>query len=328
MKNMIINSFTNKKILLSDTLAEVIYKGIVITGSYHAQTNWEKDILMWFSEKNPRLSGAGMAGFDVTTMGWSLQEFETQKEFLVKVITQVKQHKSWNNYNYRVADEEVENEVEALLELFSSLEKEQVKEDAITLNFKPEVPGLYRYCEKHIVIENASPAELKQNCIVCGTTEIEEIQFIEVEEIPRCETFPLGWFLTIKLEKPIETKEDVYKILDQICLQKQLLGLGNLWCEMEEEESLSIILNTLTYDLAFRSCTINTDEYVDVTFKKLALKVDGKKWITSLFNYDRNPWKGGGVSAGWYMTDEWTFSEAFILATSEIILFGFSVGED
>lgn len=58
---------------------------LAAAGSALANTDSEKELIVWLSEHDQNVTGSGTVGFDVADMPWQTAEFEGQKRFLLTV---------------------------------------------------------------------------------------------------------------------------------------------------------------------------------------------------------------------------------------------------
>ncbi len=92
--------------------------------------------MIWFSEHQPKLVGSSAAGFDITRMGWSREDFYDQQAFILKVLQLTIQYKAWNNYMISIDDEEAANKTRELITLFEDLKIDDIHPGPIPFIFR------------------------------------------------------------------------------------------------------------------------------------------------------------------------------------------------
>lgn len=330
MENLIFNSTTQSSVRLSPLAAEALFRGIVPLCSIISQTNWQKDIAIWFSEHNQKLLGIGAAGFDITRMGWSKEDFYDQKGFILKVLQLTIRYKSWNNYMISIDDAEATQKTRELITLFEALEIADIQPGPIPFIFRAPDTTVYKYCkldDHRNTLLNDAPEEYNQNCIVCGTTEIDEtIQFL-IREIELEGTWNPRFCLDIIPEGELSSKLQIYKIADRICYKNGFALLGNRWCEIDEASALQGISDGLTYDLAYTDYKIDTDEINSANIEKITTLLQDQESFCCLSNSEENPWSmknGGGALTN--LSPTWDFTYAYVIGCRNKVIFAFFSG--
>ena len=284
--------------------------------------------MIWFSEHQPKLVGSSAAGFDITRMGWSREDFYDQRAFILKVLQLTIQYKAWNNYMISIDDEEAANKTRELITLFEELKIDDIHPGLIPFIFRAPDATAYRYCKVHYnTLLNDVVIASNQNCIVCGTTEIDESIGLTIREI-KLEGEWASERLCLEIDPAVEldSKLQIYKIADRICRQKNLLLLGNKWLEIDYEWAQECISDGFTYDLAYNS-PIDTDEIRSANIKKVETLVQNQEIICCLTNSEWQPLHH--KTNGTYHTDllyGWDFSFAYVIGCRNKVIFVFFWG--
>ncbi len=84
---------------MSNGLTDVFISAILLSGSEMAQTEDEKQLIVWLSEKDQTI-GMGTVGFDIVEIPWNKNRFEEEKRFLIKVIESAEQKSGWQKLDY------------------------------------------------------------------------------------------------------------------------------------------------------------------------------------------------------------------------------------
>jgi hypothetical protein len=99
------NIFTNEKVNedyfgMSNGLTSVFIETICLAGIENAREDYEKDLLIWFGQRDWTLLGMGIEGFDISEIIWDAGNFDKQKAFVLATIEGVFQEKNWNLLSY------------------------------------------------------------------------------------------------------------------------------------------------------------------------------------------------------------------------------------
>ncbi|HEU4717693.1 MAG TPA: hypothetical protein VFU15_07660 [Bacteroidia bacterium] len=148
---------------MSNGLTAVIMDVICLAGSGLAETEHEKDLMIWFAQKDQDIFGIGIVGFDVSDMGWKKEIFEAQKSFILEVIDSAAQKTGWEKLNYSPKEDRVLPVLKELREMIMAF-SETHAENAVPLKIYPFEEKIMKYdrCEKHRVYLHTL------GCIVCN----------------------------------------------------------------------------------------------------------------------------------------------------------------
>jgi len=99
------NIFTNGKVNaeyfhMSNGLTSVFIETFCLAGIENATEDYEKDMLIWFGQRDWTLLGMGIEGFDIAEIIWDANKFDKQKAFIIASIEGVFQEKNWDLLNY------------------------------------------------------------------------------------------------------------------------------------------------------------------------------------------------------------------------------------
>ena len=328
MDNLVYNSTTGKSVALSPVQAEALYRGIVVLGSNINKTNWQKDLIIWISEHNPRLVGNGAAGFDITRMGWSRETFYVQRAYLLETLHYTIRYKSWNNFMISIDDGEATQKTLELIALFEELKIDDVHPGPVPFLFRDPEDTTYRWCKTHyITLLNDAVIAANQNCIVCGTTDIDESIGLTIREI-ELEGEWIGERLCLEIIPDVElhSKMQIYKIADRICHLNGYLPLGNKWCELDYQWATICIRDGFTYDLAYGS-VIDTDEIRNANIQRVEALFRDQEVICCLANTDASPSHSRPGGEYWTsLIENWDFEFAYLIGGRNKIIFTFFWG--
>ena len=324
MENLVYNSTTGKSVTLNSAQTEALYRGIVVLGSNINKTNWQKDLIIWISEHNPRLVGDGAAGFDITRMGWSREIFYVQRAYLLETLHYTIRYKSWNNFMISIDDEEATQKTLELVALFEEITIDDVLPGPVPFLFRDPEDTTYRWCKIHRnTLLNDAAISTNQNCIVCSTTDIDESIGLTIREIKlEGEWISERLCLEIILDVELDSKMQIYKIADRICHQNGFLLLGNKWCELDYEWATTCIRDGFTYDLAYNT-VIDTDEIRNANIQRVEALSHNQEVICCLANTGSSP-SHSRPQRGHYgnsLLDNWDFDYAYVIGFRNKIIF-------
>ena len=102
------NIFTNDEagpheaIQLSNGGTSVFVALILLAGVSLARSHWEKEFLIWFAQENDQsIHGIGMVGVDISHFGWTHEDLENEKSFILNIIDKIFQTKDWRVLDYK-----------------------------------------------------------------------------------------------------------------------------------------------------------------------------------------------------------------------------------
>ena len=138
----------------SNGCMSVLMTVIGLSGSKQAQTDFEKNLIVWLMEKDQNVVGIGTVGFDITEMPWKKEYFQEQKEFMIQVLENVMNKIGWHTLNYEPNIEIIEDRVKELKRMFLQLQLDDIDSIAgmewlnVATDSDPIKTG-YPKCRKH-----------------------------------------------------------------------------------------------------------------------------------------------------------------------------------
>jgi hypothetical protein len=324
--NLIYNSKTSSSFKLSTITTDLVYKSLVIEGSKIAKSKWEKDIILWLSERNQNLLGSGMVGFDVMDMGWKSKDCEDQKKFLFSIVDNSINNETWNNFNYVSESNIVKDKLKEFKNLLFGINVDEKNSKPLIFLYNNPNKEELSFCRDHLTIEINNEEVEEHKCFVCSTLIFDERYKTSFEEIQLTDNFWNGSIYLLKPINEINSYFDLYKALDNFSKDIGLKLLGNLWNRISIEEGLEFLKNGLTYDLAFTKSHIVNEEFSRINYEKIMSRMHIREIKFYLSSAYGSPWsKSYGC---WNLTDKWTFNVANVLATKNQILFNLFRSED
>lgn len=153
MSNTISNNRFNRSnyLKLSNGATDVLIDILVLSGSSLAQTRWQKELIIFLSLNDQEIKGQGCVGFDISDLGWEIDNFEDQKKFLLKVIDNALKKTNWKMLNYEPEEKIIFSNLRELKEMIVNYSTELVEpSDILTWN-KAFTEMEFKKCDKHKV---------------------------------------------------------------------------------------------------------------------------------------------------------------------------------
>ncbi|MGG3284549.1 hypothetical protein [Paenibacillus solani] len=98
-----------KPLSMTNTLTAVFLEVLVLSGSMAANTNREKEFIIWLAQRDQEVVGMGTVGFDIDELPWTIDNFTKEKEFLIEVLDKAIGGQVWSKLNYEPNKEMVRN---------------------------------------------------------------------------------------------------------------------------------------------------------------------------------------------------------------------------
>lgn len=164
MANLITNNHVNEsEIQLSNGLTSVYIDTLCLAGSDIATQPYEKNLLIWFAQKDGTIVGYGFEGFDIVAIIWSPEMFDKQKNFLLLLIDAALAKRNWRRLQYVPRDDMIFECLSQFREMVRAFEKKHIvltEQDSLW-EFDAGIQ-MYERCKKHDVYMHA------YGCVVCN----------------------------------------------------------------------------------------------------------------------------------------------------------------
>jgi len=108
----------------------VLLTVIGLSGSIIAQSNKEKDILLWILEHDQEVRGLGNAGFDICDIPWDSENFEAEKNFLIRVIDGANQKLGWDKLDYEPNESRIYIYIDKLKDLITKFQSKDINKQS------------------------------------------------------------------------------------------------------------------------------------------------------------------------------------------------------
>jgi len=156
-------------ISMSNGLTSVFIEVLVISGSILANTDREKELIIWLAQRDQSVVGIGTVGFDIDEMPWTVNSFASEKDFMLRTISHAAKGLGWEKLSYEPHQDRVVHG----LKQFGSMIQAFGQEDVNMNNYiewaeieegddNPTIPRGYPKCEQHNIYLSC------HGCILCN----------------------------------------------------------------------------------------------------------------------------------------------------------------
>jgi len=165
MANIFTNTKVNDEILrMSNGLTSVFIETFCLAGADLAKKQFEKDLMIWFGQRDWVILGMGVEGFDISEIIWNTKEFEQQKAFILKVIDSVYTKRNWQYLSYEPNTSFLFEKLDMFKDMIHSFTSQNIGnndwEEGL-FEFDGEIMK-YDRCEKHKIYKHY------QGCVICN----------------------------------------------------------------------------------------------------------------------------------------------------------------
>ncbi|ACX64805.1 hypothetical protein [Paenibacillus sp. Y412MC10] len=158
-----------KPLSMSNTLTAVFLEVLVLSGSMTANTNREKELIIWLAQRDQEVVGIGTVGFDIDELPWTIESFIAEKQFLLKALDNAISELGWSKLSYEPNKEMIISCLDHFKKMIIAFEVNDVDErqylDWIEDNEQDETPTIprgYPKCEKHNILLSC------HGCLICN----------------------------------------------------------------------------------------------------------------------------------------------------------------
>ncbi len=124
----------------------------------------------------------------------------------------------------------------------------------------------------------------------------------------------------------LETDNEIFDLLDRVCLAEHFTPLNGEWNKLGFEDCCRLLKNALTYDLAFTSSERMPKAKAEQFYEEILSRVNTQT-CKCFTNWFQSPWDSDeGVSSN--PITENTFDMAIIFIDSERLVFAYFISED
>lgn len=158
-----------ESISMSNGLTSAFLELLVISGSIIAQSNRERELIIWLAQRDQAIVGIGTVGFDIYEMPWTFENFEEERNFISQTIISAINGVGWEHLNYESQQDWILERLEHFHQMINHFDKQYVNE----IHYKEwleidedddnlTIPEGYPKCNKHLVYLSC------HGCILCN----------------------------------------------------------------------------------------------------------------------------------------------------------------
>lgn len=158
-----------KPLSMSNTLTAIFLEVFVLSGSMTANTNREKELIIWLAQRDQEIVGIGTVGFDIDELPWTKESFNAEKQFLLKALDNAISGLGWSKLSYEPNREMVVRCLEHFKKMIIAFEVNDVDEQQYLvwienndLDETPTIPRGYPKCDKHNLLLSC------HGCLICN----------------------------------------------------------------------------------------------------------------------------------------------------------------
>lgn len=116
---------------MSNGGTNVFINVISLSGSELAETDSEKRLIVYLSEKDQMILGYGTVDFDIVDMPWNKDTFIEDKNFMLRVIQGARDKIGWEKLEYRPNEEFVLFYLEGFEKLINRMTVNDIRENSL-----------------------------------------------------------------------------------------------------------------------------------------------------------------------------------------------------
>lgn len=163
MANIISNDAVNEShyFSMSNGLTDVLIDVICLAGSDIAEEAFQKELMIWFAQRDWRIMGLGITGFDISDIIWDSEIFDKQKVFILEVIQKALIRKNWEVLEYEPKEEWIFPKLNQFTKMIDDFKKEHIKNEQQTQVIPFDV--IYTKCSKHQIFLHVGGCRLCDN---------------------------------------------------------------------------------------------------------------------------------------------------------------------
>lgn len=158
-----------ESIRMSNGLTSVFLEVLTISGSMLAKSNREREMTIWLAQRDQSVVGIGTVGFDIDEIPWTIDTFDEEKEFMLRMITNAITEAGWKKLSYEPRKDWVIQCLEQFRVMIYAFEKYNVNLDHYLQwseieedDDQPTIPRGYPKCGKHETYLSC------HGCILCN----------------------------------------------------------------------------------------------------------------------------------------------------------------
>ena len=115
------NSSDTNGLHMSNGGTSMLINILCLSGGRLAETDSQKRLMVYLSEKNQSICGLGTVGFDIVDMPWDKDSFDEDKAFMLKVIEGAEHKLGWDTLGYEPNEEFVHSYLDTFRKLIERM---------------------------------------------------------------------------------------------------------------------------------------------------------------------------------------------------------------
>ncbi|KQO18298.1 hypothetical protein [Paenibacillus sp. Leaf72] len=155
---------------MSNIFTSVFVDVIALSGSALAQTNREKEFVIWLAQRDQNIVGIGTVGFSLDELPWDPDDFSSNQQFLLRVVDGALARLGWSKLSYEPNLDYIKSTLERFGRMVSAFRPEDVDathyEDWSLVEEGddwPTIPPGYPQCGKHGIYLTC------HGCVICNS---------------------------------------------------------------------------------------------------------------------------------------------------------------
>ncbi len=141
---------------MSNGLTSVFLEVLVLSGSILAQTDREKELVIWLAQQDQAILGIGTISFNIDEIIWTVDGFEAEKTFMLRMIQSAMENLGWERLSYEPNSKMLTTSLKIFEEMIRVFEQQYIHMDNYLEWSKveeneeyPTISKGYPQCELH-----------------------------------------------------------------------------------------------------------------------------------------------------------------------------------
>jgi hypothetical protein len=155
-----------ESISMSNGMTSVFMDVLVVSGSIIAQTDREREFIVWLAQRDQSVVGLGTVGFEINELPWTLDNYELERGFMGRTISSAIHELGWERLSYKPRRDWVIERLEHFKRMIDAFDKRYIDEDSyrewLIDDDGPTIPARYPQCKTHYVYLSC------HGCILCN----------------------------------------------------------------------------------------------------------------------------------------------------------------
>ena len=123
------NSSTEDSIKASNGLTDVLIDVLLLSGSALAESDDEKEFVVWLAERDQNVRGIGNVDFSIDEMPWTKSNFQSEKCFMIQIIESAEKRLEWDKLGYTPNEELIIYFLDRFKRLVMLMTEDKIRED-------------------------------------------------------------------------------------------------------------------------------------------------------------------------------------------------------